>query len=329
MSIAPSQNKSLAPRIGIDLGGTKIAGIALAPGADAPIWQARIATPAGDYAATVRAIADLVAAAERTLGEAHLPVGVGIPGAVSPATGRIKNANSTCLIGHDLAGDLEQALGRPVPIANDANCFALSEATDGAGAGAAVVLGVILGTGVGSGIVVNGRPLTGANAIAGEIGHNPLPAPTEDERIDRRCYCGRSGCAETFLSGPAIEGEYQRLSGRRARASEIAAAAGDRVASALMERTHDRLARMLAGAINTLDPDVIVLGGGLSTIRSLYEQVPKHWGAYIFSDHVATQLLPPVHGDASGVRGAARLPDAIGTGPDGHALSRLFRFERA
>jgi fructokinase len=290
-------------RIGIDLGGTKIEGIAL--GHDGTIAaRQRVATPAGDYPATVAAIRDLVATIEARIG-GKAKVGIGMPGAVSPATGLVKNANSTCLIGHDLARDLTIALDREVRLDNDANCFALSEASDGAGAGAGVVFGVILGTGVGGGIVVGGKVLRGANAVAGEWGHNPLPWPKPGEYPGPTCYCGRSGCIEAFLSGP----NFARDHGTGATAAEIAkaAASGDAAAQASLQRYAERLARGLAGVINILDPDVIVLGGGLSQIEPLYTLVPSLWSRWIFSDAVATKLLPPVHGASSGVRGAAWL----------------------
>ena len=269
-------------RIGIDLGGTKIEALAL-DDAGKEIARRRVPTPQGDYAATVRAVADLVFDLE-SKSKPSASVGVGMPGAISLATGLVKNANSTCLIGHDLKGDLQKALGREVRIANDANCFALSEAVDGAGRDARVVFGVILGTGVGGGIVVDGRVLTGPNAIAGEWGHNPLPLPRGEDLPLPDCYCGRKGCIETYLSGPALERDGKN-----------------------MERYEERLARALAGVINILDPDVIVLGGGISNVARLYANVPRLWRPYVFSDQVATRLLPPVHGDSSGVRGAAWL----------------------
>ena len=271
-------------RLGIDLGGTKIEVAAL--GADgSELLRRRVPTPRGDYAATVEAVAGLVESAEAELAERG-SVGVGIPGAESRLTGLIKNANSTWLIGQPLRADLGARLGREVRLANDANCFALSEAVDGAAAGAEVVFGVILGTGVGGGIAVGGRVLAGANAIAGEWGHNPLPG---DEPHRPPCYCGRSGCVETFLSGPAL------------------AADGGAENEAAMARYERRLARALAVVINILDPDAIVLGGGLSNLDRLYENVPKLWGEHVFSDHVETRLLKNRHGDSSGVRGAAWL----------------------
>ncbi|WP_404379066.1 ROK family protein [Caenispirillum salinarum] len=294
-------------RIGVDLGGTKIEAIAL-DGSGTTLARHRVDTPAGDYPATVRAVVDLVATVEKAVGGSGT-VGVGIPGAISPATGRVKNANSTWLIGQALDADLTEALDRPVRLANDADCFALSEATDGAAAGASLVFGVILGTGVGGGIVVNGRPVSGPNAIAGEWGHNPLPAPTDDERPGPPCYCGRSGCIETWLSGPGLAADHARTMGETLTAAAIAdrASAGDRGCIATLERHAGRLAKALAGVINVLDPHVIVLGGGLSNMAHLYDRVPALWRTHVFSDRVDTRLVPPVHGDSSGVRGAAWL----------------------
>jgi fructokinase len=262
-------------RIGVDLGGTKIEAISLQGGRE--VFRKRIPTPRDDYAATLLAIASLV----KDAGEGS--VGVGIPGTLSRVTGLVKNANSTWLIGKPLKQDLERALRREVRIENDANCFALSEAVDGAGKGAAVVFGVILGTGVGGGIVVDGKVLVGPNGIAGEWGHNPLPSPTEHDLPLRSCYCGRAGCIETYLCGPALERDAD---------------------PALYD---ERLARSLGAVINVLDPDVVVLGGGVSNVERLYDSVPRLWGRYIFSDHVATTLVRNVHGDSSGVRGAAWL----------------------
>lgn len=297
-------------RIGIDLGGTKIEGIVL-DGAGRELARRRVPTPAGDYAATVAAVAALVAELEAAAGEAAgtAPVGIGIPGIVSPATGLVKNANSTWLIGRPLDADLEAALGRPVRLENDANCFAASEAADGAAAGAAVAFGVILGTGVGGGIALDGRPLRGRNAIAGEWGHNPLPWPEDGERPGPACYCGLSGCIETFLSGPGLARDFRTATGESAAAADIAAraAAGEAAAEAALARYEHRLARALATVINLLDPDVIVLGGGLSNLSRLYETVPRLWGRWVFSDRVDTPLRHNLHGDSSGVRGAAWL----------------------
>lgn len=298
-------------RIGIDLGGTKIEGVVLA--ADGiELSRRRVATPR-EYEPTLTAIADLVAHLEAKVG-GSATVGIGHPGAISPATGLIKNANSTWLNGQRLDRDLTERLARPVWLANDANCFALSEAIDGAAAGARVVFGVIVGTGTGAGVVVGARPLTGTNAIAGEWGHNPLPWPTDEERQGPACYCGRHGCIETFLSGPGMARDFERTGGDAATAVQIAsrAEAGDSLASACVERYAERMARGLASIINVLDPDVIVLGGGMSNIGSLYERVPALWTPFVFSDRVDTELRPPLHGDSSGVRGAAWLPpDAV------------------
>ncbi len=301
-----------ALRIGVDLGGTKIEAAAL-DRAGIVHCRRRVATPSGDYRATIAAIVDLVSGIEHDLG-AGAAVGIGMPGAISPVSGLVKNANSTCLNGRPLQRDLEAALGRPVRLANDANCFTLSEATDGAAAGLATVFGVILGTGVGGGIAVKGQILVGANAIAGEWGHTPLPWQAPDEIPGPSCYCGRRGCIETFLSGPGLAADYRRHAGQDLAAAEIAAAAerGDPIALAAIERHAERLARGLAIVINLLDPDAIVLGGGLSAIARLYDRVPLLWSRWILSDAVSTRLLAPLHGDSSGVRGAAWLwpPDS-------------------
>ncbi len=295
-------------RIGVDLGGTKIEVVALSDAGEILVRR-RVPTPAAaGYRSVVEAVVSLVRQVEDERGETAT-VGVGMPGAVSPATGRIKNANTTCLIGEPLREDLERALRRSVRLANDANCFALSEAVDGAAAGAAVVFGVILGTGTGGGVVVHGRPLTGGNAIAGEWGHNPLPWPNDDERPGPPCYCGRRGCLETFLSGPGLVRDHGIAGGPALDAAAIAdaAKAGDARAMQTLDRYVDRLARGLASVINVLDPEVIVLGGGLSNIERLYRDVPQRWGAWVFSDRVDTALRPAMHGDSSGVRGAAWL----------------------
>ena len=280
-------------RIGIDLGGTKIEAVML-DRSGREVFRKRVPTPRGDYAGTISAVGDLV----QQIGEGT--VGIGIPGAESK--GLIKNANSTWLIGKPLAKDLEAALGRPVRLENDANCFALSEAVDGAGKGAAVVFGVILGTGVGGGIVVDGKAIRGANAIAGEWGHNPLPAPTAADLPHPDCYCGRKGCIETYLSGPGFSRDHEARTGQRLKAEEIASLEDES-----LSRYEERLARSLAGVINVLDPDVIVLGGGMSNVARLYTEVPRLWERHVFSDRVTTRLVPPVHGDSSGVRGAAWL----------------------
>jgi fructokinase len=297
-------------RIGIDLGGTKIEAIVLDDAGAVPFRERR-PTPRDDYAATVDAIVDLVRTAERAVGRTAT-VGIGMPGAISPATGLVKNANSTWLIGHPLDRDLARQLGRPVRLANDANCFALSEASDGAAAGAEVVFGVIVGTGCGGGVVVGGHVLTGPNAIAGEWGHNPLPWPAHEEYPGPPCYCGKRGCLETFLSGPGLVRDYATAAGVSPRgitgADVVArAGAGDTAATAALERYAHRLARGLATVINVLDPDVIVLGGGVSNVAMLYEAVPRWLGEFVFSDRVTSRLVPPMHGDSSGVRGAAWL----------------------
>ncbi len=293
--------------LGIDLGGTKIE-IAALDDAGNELLRRRMPTPQGDYRATLAAIAELVRDAEQEL---KMPgtVGIGAPGAVSTVTGNLKNSNSTYLNGRPLKQDLEAMLGREVIIANDANCFALSEAVDGAAAGADIVFGVILGTGVGGGIVVRHHVLTGANAIAGEWGHNPLPFPRRGDDPPPPCYCGRHGCIETYLSGPGLKRDHHAATGTAWDPPQIAAAAaaGDAQCEATLQRYEDRLARSLANVINLLDPDVIVLGGGLSNLDRLYDSVPRLWQPYVFSDHVATRLVRNKHGDSSGVRGAAWL----------------------
>ena len=310
----------MALRIGIDLGGTKIEGIALDGSVE--VARSRLDTPRDDYEATLAAIATLVAALENPMNlgsripdPGSLPtIGIGIPGTISSSTGLVKNANSTWLNGRPLQQDLEGRLGRPLRIANDANCFAISEATDGAGAGAEAVFGVIAGTGVGGGIVIGGRILNGANGIAGEWGHNPLPWPDAEDASWPLCYCGKRGCIETFLSGPGMTADHARVAAMRLLPPEIveAAAGGDAAADATLCRYEGRMARALAGVINVLDPSVIVLGGGMSNIERLYTNVPRLWGEFIFSAphrHVSveTRLLRARHGDASGVRGAAWL----------------------
>ena len=293
-------------RIGIDLGGTKIEGVVLAVDGSIRLRE-RVATPAGDYRATLGAVADLVCSLESQYG-GRCSVGVGTPGALAPGDGRLRNANSTCLNGHPLDRDLSARLGRPVRIANDADCFALSEAIDGAGQGAGSVFGVIVGTGTGGGIVIDGRLLHGPNAIAGEWGHNPLPWPADEERPGPPCYCGKHGCVETFLSGPGLAHDYAGGPTKYSAEQIVArATAGEPAAEACLKRYEDRMARCLAIVINILDPEVIVLGGGLSGIGRLYRNVPQLWGRYVFSDIVRTRLLSPAHGDSSGVRGAARL----------------------
>ena len=322
-------------RLGIDLGGTKIELIALDAGGR-EILRRRVPTPQNDYLATVAAVAALVHAAEFDLGQSG-SIGVGTPGAISPASGLMKNCNSTCLNGRPLQQDLERTLNREVRLANDADCFALSEATDGAAAGADTVFGVILGTGVGGGVVVRGQLLKGANAIAGEWGHSPLPHfqfahaqadrastgqhPATGEAILHpwpslreldaapACYCGKKGCIETWLSGPGFAADHVRYGGEELPAHEIVqlANAGYGPCSATLARYEERLARALASVVNLIDPDVIVLGGGLSNIARLYDSVPRLWPRYVFSDRVDTKLVAPRHGDSSGVRGAAWL----------------------
>ena len=294
-------------RIGIDLGGTKIELVAL-DSAGEVVWRERVPTPKDDYVGTVHAMRDLVARAEDELG-ARGSVGVAIPGTISARTGLVKNANSTKLIGHPLHRDLAAAIGRPVRVANDANCFALSEATDGAGKGAHTVFGIIAGTGVGGGVVIGGRVLVGANAIAGEWGHNPLPWPSHDEVPGPDCYCGKKGCIESWLSGPALARQFKEATGRVLMATEIAEEAeqGDAAAKAMMEVFYDRFARSIASIVNILDPDVFVVGGGLSKIDGLYRELPKRIMAYAFTPEGPTPVLKNVHGDSSGVRGAAWL----------------------
>jgi len=294
-------------RLGVDLGGTKTEIIAL-DGAGHELLRRRVDSPRADYGATLENVAGLVHWAEQQLG-IRARVGVGTPGALSRVTGTIKNANSTWLNGQPLHRDLEARLERPVRVANDANCFALSEATDGAAAGAGSVFGVIAGTGTGAGVVVNGQVLTGANAIAGEWGHNPLPWPLPAETPGPACYCGRRGCIETYLSGPGMAADHTRVTGedRDARAIAEGAAAGRPDCRATLHRYVHRMARALAHVINILDPEVIVLGGGMGNIAALYELVPRVWSHFVFSDRVDTRLVAPVFGDSSGVRGAAWL----------------------
>ncbi len=295
------------PLAGIDLGGTKIEG-ALLDGNGAIRFRHRIDTPSGDYEGTLDAIVTLHHRLEAEAG-CHLPLGLGTPGSLSPASGKMRNANSTCLNGRPLQQDLEKKLQRPLRMANDADCFTLSEAVDGAAADTAVVFGVILGTGTGGGISVNGRLLSGVNAITGEWGHNPLPWPRPEELPGPGCYCGRRGCIETFLSGPGMANDHRQRTGNTLTARRIAeqASRGDAEAITTLERYENRLARGLASIINVLDPGVIVLGGGLSGIKRLYDNVPRLWEDYVFSDTIVTKLVPPAHGDSSGVRGAAWL----------------------
>ena len=296
-------------RIGIDVGGTKIEAIVLDKQGQIS-FRKRIDSPQQDYQQTVTAIVNLVNEAESSVNTA-CSVGIGIPGAISPRTGLVKNANSTWLIGRPLKADLEQGLSREVRIENDANCFVVSEATDGAARDGEVVFGVIIGTGTGGGVYIRGQSLIGNNAIAGEWGHNPLPWPDKNELPGAACYCGKTGCIETWLSGPGFARDYQSLNpdNKNLTAKEISqlVLAGDSTAQAALSRYEQRLAKSLASIINIIDPDFIVLGGGMSNIPSLYSNVPKLWNDYVFSDHVTTKLVAPVHGDSSGVRGAAWL----------------------
>jgi fructokinase len=293
------------------MGGTKIEGVALGEDGN-PLVRLRAPTPSSSYRAIVETVADVVEqveAAATEFGPMLETVGVGHPGVVSPATGVVKNSNSTALIGMPLHVDLTERLGRPVVVRNDADCFALSESTDGAAAGALSVFGVIIGTGVGGGVVIRGRLVEGPNAIAGEWGHNPLPWPSAEELSGPPCYCGGKGCIETWVSGPGLAADHRRNTGVDVDPPEVVrlAAEGHPEAAATLERYVGRLARSLATVINILDPQVIVLGGGLSNVRLLYDEVPRRWGRYVFSDQVATRLVPNLHGDSSGVRGAAML----------------------
>jgi fructokinase len=295
-------------RIGVDVGGTKLEVIAIEP-LGREVLRRRVPTPRGSYAGTIDAIATLVLEAERQVGASS--VGIGMPGTISPATGLVKNANSTWLNGQPFGRDLSERLARELRFANDANCLALSEVSDGAAIGASPVFAVILGTGVGGGVVVDGRLVVGANAIGGEWGHNPVPWPTDAEWPGPPCYCGRRGCIETLLSGPALSREHEARTGVSLDALAIAAAArrGDGAAAATLDIYEARLARSLAAVINVVDPEVVVLGGGLSNIERLYGAVPERWGQFVFSDTVATGLVKARHGDSSGVRGAAWLWD--------------------
>lgn len=294
-------------RIGIDLGGTKIEGIAL-DSVGGEIARKRVPTPNGGYDMIVEAVCELVFSLESETGQ-QASVGIGIPGTISPRTGLIKNANSTCLIGQPLDRDIQSKLRRPVRFANDANCFAVSEATDGAGYSSTMVFGVILGTGVGGGLAIRGNAHTGINAIGGEWGHNPLPWPRDDERPGPRCYCGKRGCIETYLSGPGLQLDYEQQNGTSLAAEQIVqlAVEGDDVAARVLARYEERLARCLATVINILDPDMIVLGGGISNVDRIYTSVPDLWQKWVFSDQADTPLRKNLHGDSSGVRGAAWL----------------------
>ena len=294
-------------RLGIDLGGTKIAGVALGPDG-AVVAEHRIPAPRHDYAATLRAVGEMVTVLEQQAGERG-SIGIGMPGSISPASNLVQNANSTWLNGRPFARDVEAHLGRPVRIANDANCFALSEAVDGAGAGAASVFGVILGTGCGGGLVFDNRLIDGPRGIGGEWGHNPLPWATGNEHPGPRCWCGRHGCMETWVSGPGLEADHERTAGEKLASEEIGARArrADPHALASLDRHAGRLARGLAHVVNIIDPHVIVLGGGLSQLSHLYEQLPDRMAPYIFAERAQITVRPPRWGDASGVRGAAWL----------------------
>jgi fructokinase len=296
-------------RIGIDLGGTKIEGVALAPGG-AELARLRIAAPQGDYAATLAALEGIIKHLEQKAG-GSCTIGIGMPGSISPATGLVQNANSVWLNGRPLKRDLEARLGREVRLANDANCFAVSEATDGAGTGARCVFGVILGTGCGGGIVFGGQLIDGPRGIGGEWGHNPLPWMTADEHPGQTCWCGRRGCMETWVSGPGLAADHARINNQTMTAEQISAraAAGDPAAVATLTRHADRLARGLAHVVNLIDPEVIVLGGGLSKLGNLYAALPALMAPWIFADSPEVTILPPCWGDASGVRGAAWLWD--------------------
>lgn len=301
-------------RIGIDLGGSKIEGIVMGVGS-AILHRSRMVTPQGSYTGTIHALVDLIQRLEKAAGLGALPVGIGHPGSISPASGLMRNSNSLCLNGRPLQQDLQKALGREIRMANDANCLALSEASDGAAKDAKNVFAVILGTGVGGGICINGRLLAGRNAIAGEWGHNslPWPRPEWDEVNGTQCWCGKPSCIETWLSGVGLAADHQRITGDAISAEEVAvrAEAGDEKCSATLSRYEDRLARALAQIINILDPEVIVVGGGVSRVQRLYKHVPALWDQWIFSDEIHTRLVPALHGDASGVRGAAWLwPEA-------------------
>jgi fructokinase len=296
-------------KVGIDLGGTKIE-IIVMNDEGSQLLRRRIPTPQNDYEAVLQAIIRMVSSVEQEL-DKHATVGIGTPGAISRATGLLKNSNSVVLNGKPFKADIERRLKRRIKVNNDANCFALSEATDGAARGADVVFGVIVGTGTGAGVVVNGHVLKGPNAIAGEWGHNPLPWPRDDERPGPECYCGKRGCIETFLSGPGMANDHHQAPRQRLTPKDIVdlAAQGDNRAEVTLKRYEDRMARSLAHVINILDPDVIVLGGGMSNLTRLYQNVPALWDQYVFSDRVNTRFVAPLYGDSSGVRGAAWLWD--------------------
>lgn len=291
-------------RFGLDLGGTKMEAVLLDDTGEI-VWRERRPTPAEDYRAIIETIAALVAQAAIETAQ-EMTVGIGMPGSLSPKTGLVRNSNTQCLNGQAIKQDLESAMAREVRLANDANCFALSEATDGAGAGAQSVFGVIIGTGCGGGLVFDGKLQNGANGIGGEWGHNPLAAPTADELPGPPCYCGRHGCNEVWISGSGFARDHEAIAGEKLTAEQIIAS-DSAAAKASFERLCDRIARALGAVINVVDPDVIVLGGGLSNVDALYTHIPEIWDGYIFSDVIETRLVKNKHGDASGVRGAAWL----------------------
>lgn len=299
-------------QLGIDLGGTKTEIIALDE-SGGELLRYREPTPQGDYQGTIKLICNLVESVKIELDADQVSIGIGVPGSISPTTGLMRNANSTCLNGRPLQVDLEQALKRKIVLANDANCFALSEATDGAGAGASTLFAVIIGTGTGAGLAVDGKVIGGLNSVAGEWGHNPLPWPTESEYPGQDCWCGLKGCIETWLSGPGMLADHLSHGGTAMSAEEVVslAEAGDYAATSCLERYVARMAKSLAHVINLFDPEVIVLGGGMSNVEMLYDCVPELWSAHVFSDEVRTKLLRPVHGDSSGVRGAAWIGRSI------------------
>jgi fructokinase len=291
-------------RFGLDLGGTKMEAVLLNEAGEI-VWRQRRPTPSENYEAIIETIAELVGEADRESTQ-EISMGIGMPGSLSPKTGLVRNSNTQCLNGHAIQQDLESKLARQVRLANDANCFALSEATDGAGAGAQSVFGVIIGTGCGGGLVFNGELQNGANSIGGEWGHNPLAAPRAEELPGPPCYCGRHGCNEVWISGSGFARDHEAIAGEKLTAEQIIAS-DSAAAKASFERLYDRIARALGAVINVVDPDVIVLGGGLSNVDALYTHIPEIWDAYIFSDVIETRLVKNKHGDASGVRGAAWL----------------------
>jgi fructokinase len=291
-------------RFGLDLGGTKMEAVLLNEAGEI-VWRQRRPTPSENYEAIIETIAELVGEADRESTQ-EISIGIGMPGSLSPKTGLVRNSNTQCLNGRPIQQDLESKLARQVRLANDANCFALSEATDGAGAGAQSVFGVIIGTGCGGGLVFNGELQNGANSIGGEWGHNPLAAPRAEELPGPPCYCGRHGCNEVWISGSGFARDHEAIAGEKLTAEQIIAS-DSAAAKASFERLCDRIARALGAVINVVDPDVIVLGGGLSNVDALYTHIPEIWDGYIFSDVIETRLVKNKHGDSSGVRGAAWL----------------------